>query len=99
MSYITAWKRVIRACNEGEDILISIERGIPVTPEKARGEFLRMLHNRINERGGIVIPGKKEYPAKALRDKFNIVFARMGGIVKHFETKEVRKRFSHLLSK
>jgi hypothetical protein len=56
-----------------------------------------MLHRRINKRGGLKIPGKWDYEARALRDQAMLRFAKRWGIVRSFETKEVRERFSHLL--
>jgi hypothetical protein len=95
--YIVAWKRVIQACKDGEDILIALEWSRAMTPEEARRKFLEALHRRINKRGGLVTSGKRDYEAKAWRDQAKIRFARMGGIVREFETKEVRERFSHLI--
>jgi hypothetical protein len=97
--YIAAWKRVIRACKEKENVQICLEWGRPLSPEDARGEFLKALHRRINKRGGLVIPGKWDYEARAWRDQAKLRAARMGIIVRSFETKEVKKRFSHLLFK
>jgi hypothetical protein len=95
--YVNAWKRVIRACKEKENVQIFLEWGRPLSPEVARGEFLKALHRRINKRGGLKIPGKWNYEARALRDQAKLRTARMGIIVRSFETKEVRKRFSNLL--
>jgi hypothetical protein len=97
--YVAAWKRVIQACNKGEDIQICLEWSRTLTSEAAREEFLKALHHRINKRGGLVTPGKPDYYVKALRDQAKLRASHRGIIVRYFETKEVKKRFSHLLLK
>jgi hypothetical protein len=72
------------------------------TMRELRGQFTCALHNRINSRGGLDgFRGRKDnsdYLAQCYRDQSAIrrrILKHV--IVRQFETRECRRRFSHLL--
>jgi hypothetical protein len=102
-SYVAAWKKLNDIFRNDPNTLVVLDRHYgEITADQARKDFIKALHNRINFRGGDRVRGKKDcydYYWRLMRDKMALNNLRNRICVYGFETREVRERFSHLLSR
>ena len=101
--YVASWKMAIQFAKDQPELIIRIDWNMEKTAADTRKWFISAINNRINSRGQDYQRGKKDsqdYYWQAKRDQNRIrdnIDQRI--IIRQFETKECRNRFSHLIFK
>jgi hypothetical protein len=99
--YVQIWKKVVELSKTNPDITIKVNWNMTKTALQTRQWFLDALNNRINSRGCITFPYKKQqddYFWNLKRDQRRLQDWYSQRIIIHsFDTAECRKRFGNLI--
>jgi hypothetical protein len=101
--YVVSWKKAIQLAKDQPELIIRIDWNMEKTAADTLKWFISALNNRINSRGQDYQRGKndcQDYYWQARRDQ-RAIRDRLSHrlIIRQFETKECRNRFSYLLFK
>ena len=102
-AYVAAWKELIDVCKTSHGAQSTI-RGFSDFPQSASDVLMELragLMDRINRHDHTMARGRKtdpDYQAGLMRDARRVRDVFAGVVVRQYESREVYKRFSHLLN-